>query len=352
MKLYFYLLCALLFFSVSCKKINNVDAQNPNLKIATLAGGCFWCMEAPFEKLEGVTKVISGYTGGTKENPTYEEVSSGATGHLEAVQVYYDDTKISYEKLLDVFWRNIDPTDDQGQFVDKGSHYKTAIFYSDETQKKSAEESKKKLSNSKKFEKPIVTAVLVAKKFYPAEAYHQDYYKTHALQYRAYRQASGRDQFLDKIWNFFKKEETMNKEDLKKKLSPIQYKVTQQNGTEAPFQNEYWDNHKEGIYVDVVSGEPLFSSTDKFDSGTGWPSFTKPIEGTQVSEKTDNSLGVSRTEVRSKEGDSHLGHVFPDGPGEGGQRFCINSASLRFIPKENLEKEGFGKYLKLFEGKK
>ena len=314
-------------------------------EIATFAGGCFWCMVEPFDQRPGVIDISSGYTGGHVENPTYEQVCSNTTGHVEAVQITFDPEIMSYQELVETFWQQIDPTDAGGQFNDRGESYQSAIFYHTEEQKKIAEDSKKALDESNRFKMPIVTPILPAKPFYEAEEDHQDYYKKRSFHYRMYKKGSGRQDFIKNNW-----QNTINKSDLKEKLTPIQYHVTQEYGTERPFDNEYWNNTQEGIYVDIIKGNVLFSSKDQYDAGCGWPSFTKPVDPYQIEDKVDKTHGMVRTEIRSKQSDSHLGHVFEDGPQDkGGLRYCMNSAAMRFIPKEKMEKEGYSKYLYLFD---
>lgn len=318
---------------------------------ATFAGGCFWCIEAPFENVAGVVSVVSGYSGGKEKNPTYADVSAGKTSHKEAVQITYNPEVISYSEIVEIFWQQFDPTDAGGSFYDRGSQYESAIFFHNTTQKKVAEESKQKLDKSGIFQKPIVTPIVKYDTFYEAEAYHQDYYKKNPDEYYAYRKGSGRDAFIAEHWpsKLEDKYTRPSKSELKKTLDELQYAVTMNNETEISFSNLYNENKEKGIYVCIVSGAPLFSSADKYESYSGWPSFTKPIDARLIDKPTDEEYGMIRVEVRSKLGDSHLGHVFFDGPKPTNLRYCMNSAAMRFVAKENMEKEGYGQYVWLVD---
>ncbi|AKG03592.1 methionine sulfoxide reductase [Salimicrobium jeotgali] len=319
---------------------------------ATFAGGCFWCMEPPFESKPGVIRAVSGYTGGETENPTYEEVSGKETEHQEAVQITYDPDQISYEDLLQIFWRQINPTDDEGQFVDRGEPYLSAIFYHDEAQRQAAESSLMEMEDSGRFDGDIVTSVEEYDTFYKAEEYHQDYYKKNPGRYEHYRDNSGRDDYLKQTWGEDREYEISkpspfaveDKASAVSELSSIQYKVTQEDGTEPAYDNKYHDNERDGIYVDIVSGEPLFSSRDQYDSGTGWPSFTKPLELANITYEEDTGVFGTNVEVRSKQADSHLGHVFQDGPEPHGLRYCMNSAAMKFIPADELPGTEYEEY--------
>ncbi|MCD7965597.1 MAG: peptide-methionine (S)-S-oxide reductase MsrA [Clostridiaceae bacterium] len=331
--------------------------NNDNLHTIYLAGGCFWGIEAYMKKLPGVRDTDVGYANGNTENPTYEQVCYDNTGHAETVKVVYDPALISTEQLLDGFFKVVDPTSINRQGNDRGSQYRSGIYYVDEADKVIAESAAARQKEN--YKDPVVTEILPLNQFYLAEDYHQDYLDKNPGGY-CHINLNAADEFIgeeglgmsDDLSVLIRPEDYPVPDDqvLKEKLTDIQYQVTQNNDTERPYTNEYAATFDKGIYVDVVTGEPLFSSEDKFESGCGWPSFSKPIIPEVVTEHTDTSFNMKRTEVRSRAGDTHLGHVFDDGPKDlGGLRYCINSASIRFIPFDDLETEGYGYLKPLFD---
>lgn len=315
---------------------DKIDYSKAKLKTIYLAGGCFWGLEAYMEKVYGVADAVSGYANGKTENPTYEDISYNNTGHAETVKVDYDPERISLEQILNYYLLVVDPTSLNKQGNDRGEQYRSGVYFTDDSEKEVIEKRLKK--EQEKYKDKIVVEVGKLENFYKAEEYHQDYLKKNPNGY-CHIDILKANQVIIDVTKYPKPTD----EELKKKLTDIQYKVTQKNDTEHAFSNEYWDNKEKGIYVDVATGEPLFSSNDKFDSGCGWPSFSKPISKEVVTYHKDLSYNMERTEVRSRSGNSHLGHVFNDGPKElGGLRFCINSASIKFVPLQDMEKEGYG----------
>ena len=328
-----------------------VEMSKENLREIWLAGGCFWGVESYLSQVNGVIDAISGYANGNTENPTYEEVSYKNTGHTETVYVLYDPNVISLENLLYAFFNTMNPTTKNRQGNDVGSQYRSGIYYNDPDELEII--NKVIMVEQENYTDKIVTEVLPLENFTEAEEYHQDYLIKNPNGYCHVDFST-----LDEV-NSSKNDEVFvdpsrysvpDDETLRKTLTDIQYSVTQENNTEFAFSNEYWDNKEKGLYVDVVSGEPLFTSTDKYDSGSGWPSFTKPIVPEVVTYKVDTTYGMERKEVRSRVGDIHLGHVFEDGPiDKGGLRFCINSASIKFIPLSEMEKENYGEFIELIK---
>lgn len=384
-------LCACLFGCAQKQtdgSVNREKDQMENQKVIYFAGGCFWGTEHFLKQIRGVESTQAGYANGMVKNPTYEQVCSGKTGAAETVKVTYDPAIVPLDLLLELFFKTIDPTSLNKQGNDRGTQYRTGVYYTAEADRPLIEAAVRKLAEQ--YSKPLVVEVKPILNFYPAETYHQDYLDKHPGGYchispalfdlakranadtaffaggsaAGTRDRSVSDQTVSVpvvpivsaasvgaagdtagVATGYRKPDDAT---LRSRLTPEQYAVTQKNATEPPFRNPYWNEHREGIYVDITTGEPLFVSTDKFDSGCGWPSFSRPIDKSLIREKADTSHGMRRVEVRSQTGDAHLGHVFTDGPADkGGLRYCINSASLRFIPKEKMQEEGYGAYLHL-----
>ena len=343
-------------------------SKNAKYEKVIFAGGCFWCTESEFEHVIGVVSAVSGYADTNKANPSYQEVSDGSVTAREAVEVIYDPKIVSFYKLLQIYFKHINPVDSDGQFGDRGHQYSPAIYFLNDDQHRKAIDLIEKIDLSKKFKEKVKVEVLPFNNFYGAEEYHQNYKNKNPVRYNLYREASGRNKFIRDYWGedssfvseIFDSEnmktqkkdwKNFNKDDkvkALKELNSLQYKVTQEEGTETPYTNDFYSPEDKGVYVDVVSGEPLFLSIDKYDSGTGWPSFVKPINLSNVKFLVEDGIFSSRTEVRSKIADSHLGHVFDDGPkNRGGKRYCMNGSALRFIPFKDMEEKGYSEIKEL-----
>jgi peptide methionine sulfoxide reductase msrA/msrB len=304
------------------------------------AGGCFWGVEKYFSCIPGVTATEAGYANGRTEAPCYEAVCAGS-GHAETVRVRYDTDRISLEELIRLFFEVIDPTAVNRQGPDHGIQYRAAVYYVDGGDKDTILRERRRLQQ--RYSQPLTVEVGPLKGYWPAEEEHQRYLEKHPQGYchlpsEAFSRAKG----YRRPWR------KKSREALQQELTELQFEVTQNGRTEPAYHNAYYDNFRPGVYVDVTTGEPLFLSADKFDAGCGWPNFTRPIRDSLLLEHEDHSIGLTRTEVRSRTSGAHLGHVFQDGPRDlGGRRYCINSAALRFIPRENMEEEGYGEYLAL-----
>ncbi|PJG84127.1 peptide-methionine (R)-S-oxide reductase MsrB [Caviibacterium pharyngocola] len=325
------------------ENMNITNKSQENLQEIYLAGGCFWGVEAYMEKINGVKDAQSGYANGKTTQTNYRII--GQTDHAETVKVVYDANKISLDKLLKYYFRIIDPTSINKQGNDRGRQYRTGIYYQNEHDKNIILQAIK--LQQEKYKEKIQVEVQSLENYIPAEEYHQDYLKKNPNGY-CHIDLNLADQIIIDPADYPKPDDS----ELKAKLTPLQYSVTQNKNTEHSFSNEYWDNFQPGIYVDVTTGEPLFTSADKYDSGCGWPSFTKPIIPEVVNYSNDTSFNMVRTEVLSRSGKAHLGHVFEDGPKDkGGLRYCINSASIKFIPLDKMEEENYGYLTHLVEGK-
>ena len=352
-------------FETVMKAASEPATIEPDIKTMIVAGGCFWCVEADLEKMPGVIEAVSGYSGGSTENPTYQDYGSG--GHREVVEVTYDANQVSFEDILIVTMKTTDPTDDDGTFADRGDKYSAAFYYENDTQKKIIENLIAEVDEYGPYDKPLAIDVEQRATFWVAEDYHQNYYKgaLTKLKYQYYRTASGRDNLIKKYWGVndqspdlpWRSEQSEqsylwsdyqkpSQEELETWMDPLAFKVTQKDGTEKSGSSPLDKNWERGIYVDILSGEPLFSSRDKFDSGTGWPSFVRPITQGAVSEHEDRRLFTVRTEIRSVIADNHIGHVFTDGPQDStGLRYCMNGAALRFVPEAEMVEGGYSNFL-------